>query len=331
MQSVALILGSTDDAWLTITSNGFFSASSRDTRLLAIVKGVHVTTIGQVHQSLYNPDLVREALVGDPNDEVKRAAEVINLDKVLDSGPAPTVEITSNSVGSQSSADLVTVAARIRDRGKGIGRIEWRVNGVTVGVESVPAGARPEYEVKRELALDTGKNLIEVVAYNASNLLASLPAQTTIAYTGPPDSVKPKLHILAIGIDAYTGVPKLNLAVADAKAFAVEMEKAGAGMYSEVRVRTVLDREATAEGLGTAVEEFAAGINPRDTFVLFAAAHGFSEGGRFYLIPQDYPGGVEAQTLSAYALGQDRLRTGSPTVSGRRRRSFCLIPANPAR
>jgi hypothetical protein len=45
---------------------------------------------------------------------------------VLDSGPAPEVEITSPSTDTRSGADLVTVAARIKDRGKGIGRIEWR-------------------------------------------------------------------------------------------------------------------------------------------------------------------------------------------------------------
>ncbi len=182
------------------------------------------------------------------------------------------------------------------------------MNGVTVGVANAPADAGPEHEATRELALDPGENTIEVVAYNASNLLASQPARTTISYTGAAGSVKPKLHVLAIGVNAYTGVPKLNLAVADAKTFAAEMEQAGAGLYSDVRVRTVLDTEATAEGLGRAVEDFAAGISPRDTFVFFAAAHGFSQDGRFYLIPQDYPGGIEAQTLSAHAIGQERLQ-----------------------
>ena len=50
---------------------------------------MEVTTIGQVYQSLFNPDLVREALAGDPDGEVKRAAEVISLEKVLDAGPPP--------------------------------------------------------------------------------------------------------------------------------------------------------------------------------------------------------------------------------------------------
>ena len=122
---------------------------------------------------------------------------------MLDAGPPPAVAITSHKPGSRSGKDLVTVAARITDRGKGIGRIEWRMNGVTAGVMSAPAGPGPDYEVSQELALDPGENRIEVIAYEGRNLLASLPAQTTIVYDGPADMLKPKLHILAIGINKY--------------------------------------------------------------------------------------------------------------------------------
>ena len=97
----------------------------------------------------------------------------------------------------------MTVTARIEDRGKGIGRIEWRVNGITAAVAAKPQGRGPAYTVTQQLALDPGDNTIEVVAYNASNLLASLPARTTIKFTGSADQAKPKLHILAIGINAY--------------------------------------------------------------------------------------------------------------------------------
>jgi hypothetical protein len=183
--NVASLSASRDGNQLAITAKGFFTSSQRDADMLAIVRGFEVTSIGQVHQSLFNPDLVREALEGDPDGEVKRAAEVINLEKVLDSGPAPDVEILSQTHESKSDGDLVTITARIKDRGKGIGRIEWRANGITAGVSNAPANAGAVYEVKQELALDPGENIIEVVAYNARNLLASFPAQTTIAFMGP--------------------------------------------------------------------------------------------------------------------------------------------------
>jgi tetratricopeptide (TPR) repeat protein len=169
--------------------------------------------------------------------------------------------------------------------------------------------------------LDPGENAIEVVAYNRRNLLASLPAQTTITYTAPTDKSKPKLYVLAIGINKYVdrgGIapgetetklfPPLKLAVDDAKALSAALQGAGQGLYAEVRVRTVLDREATAPKLDAIVTQMSAEIQPRDTFVLFAAAHGYSNEGRFYLIPQDYQGGPNPKALAGHAIDQLRLQ-----------------------
>ncbi|MGO9483095.1 MAG: cytochrome D1 domain-containing protein, partial [Rhodomicrobium sp.] len=304
------MLASPDDEWLTMVPDGFFVSSRRDTDLLAIVRGTESTAIGQVHQSLFNPDLVRESLAGDPDGEVARAANVVSLQTVIEAGPPPAVVIASPAPGSRSDTDLVAVTARVTDRGTGIGRIEWRVNGITAAVTTALSGTGPDFEVKQELALDKGENQIEVIAYEGRNLLASPSAHTAIAYdsgTWLPfitHAVKPKLHILAIGINAYEdkgwaepgsgeikAFPPLGLAVGDATAFAAEMEKAAAGLYDGVRIRTALDREATPANLDRIVREMAAEVSPRDTFVLYVAGHGYSLNGNYYMIPQDYQGG----------------------------------------
>jgi hypothetical protein len=291
-------------------------------RIAHLVRGLDVLSIDQVHQSVYNPDLVREALAGDPDGEVAAAAKVINLDKVVASGPPPSVAITSPPDGSQSGADLATVTARIENQGKGVGRIEWRVNGITAAVGAKPTGDGSVYAPPHPLALDPGENIIEVVAYNGSNLLASLPARATVKFTGPADKTKPKLHILAIGINSYEDkggmapgskvggrFESLDLAVADAEAFAADMKKAAAGLYDGAPVVTLaLDKEATRANLEKIVDKVAAEIHPRDTFILFAAAHGYSVNGRFYLIPQDYQGGINPEALATRAIGQDQLQ-----------------------
>jgi hypothetical protein len=164
-------------------------------------------------------------------------------------------------------------------------------------------------------------NTIELVAYNASNLLASLPARTIVKFAGPIDKAKPKLHVLAIGINAYIdrgwrspgsadtlAFPRLSLDVNDAKAFAAAMKQAGAGQYAEVQATEALDTNATAARLEQIVDRVAASIHRRDTFVLFAAAHGTSKNGRFYLIPQDYDGGTNPTALRERAISQDRLQ-----------------------
>jgi hypothetical protein len=319
-EMIATFIVDSKGEYLTMTSKGFFNSSSKGDDMLSLVRGLEVAGIGQIHQSLFNPDLVREALVGDPNREVKRAAEVINLDKVIESGPAPLVEF-AQSPPSKSANDLITFAARIKDQGKGIGRIEWRINGITVGVTNAAPGAGPDYIAEQTLALDPGENAVEVIAYNAQNILASLPAKASITYTGPADSVKPKLHILAIGINRYAdhgGVdpgsgeffsfPPLTASVADAEAFSAEMEKAGKGLYAEVRVTKALDADATLAKLDETFRKLADEVSPRDTFVFYAAAHGYSVGGKYYLIPQDYQGGPKLNALKTYAIGQDRIQ-----------------------
>jgi hypothetical protein len=289
--------------------------------LLAIVRGLEVTSMDQLHQSLFNPDLVRELVTGDPKGEVKAAARVADIGGIIASGPAPLVAITSHPTGTRTPAELITVEGCITDRGKGVGRVEWRVNGITVGVRSRPDGRGPEYPVSQLVALDPGENVIEIVAYNASNLLASPPARTTISYNGPADTTKAKLHVLAVGINAYTDggwsppgalspsrFAPLKLAVTDAQAFAAVMKSAGSDHYSDVRVTLALDTDATLAKLDDTVGRIAAEMHPRDTFVLFAAAHGYSTSGHFYLIPQDYQGGPNPVALAHGAIGQDRLQ-----------------------
>jgi hypothetical protein len=60
-QRLVSLIGGRDRERLSITSAGFFAASGIGAdQALSIVRGFDVTTIGQVHQSLFNPDLVRE-------------------------------------------------------------------------------------------------------------------------------------------------------------------------------------------------------------------------------------------------------------------------------
>ena len=66
--------------------------------------------------------------------------------------------------------------------------------------------------------------------------------------------------------------------------------------------------QATRANLERTIDTVAAGIHPRNSFILFAAAHGYSLNGRFYLIPQDHQGGVNAEALAARAIGQDQLQ-----------------------
>ena len=84
------------------------------------------------------------------------------------------------------------------------------------------------------------------------------------------------------------------------------LRRSGQKLYADVRVTSLIDGAATISGIEQAIDRIADGIHPRDSFIFFAAAHGFSEEGRFYLIPQDLQSGPGA--LQNGAIGQDRLQ-----------------------
>ncbi|MBO0764063.1 MAG: WD40 repeat domain-containing protein, partial [Hyphomicrobiaceae bacterium] len=191
--------------WLVITPEGFFDASTRGAELLTVVRGLQVFSIDQFYQGLYRPDLVREKLAGDPDGKVRAAAAKLDLGRLIDTGRAPDVKIVSHRANDASRDDRVTLKAQLIDQGGGIGRAEWRINGITVGVvEKAGVGAVGNpVAVEQTMALDPGDNTIELVAYNSANLVASVPARVRITWTGSEPTAPPRLYVLAVGINDY--------------------------------------------------------------------------------------------------------------------------------
>ena len=287
----------TKEEWLAVTPEGYFAASRNGAKRLAVVRGFESYSIDQFFQTLYRPDLVKEKLAGDPRGMVRKAAAELDLDKIIASGAAPKVTIKSPVEGASVSDDKLSVEAEVTDAGGGIGRIEWRVNGVTLGIKTKRGFERVARRtktakpivVRQDLWLEPGRNKIEVVAYNARNLIASDPVSITVNWDGVTTKTPPRLHVLAIGInDYFDSRLKLNFAVPDAKALGEALKKAGTGLYKDVSVTTVLDRNATATGLDAVFSDLAAEVRPRDVFVFFLAGHGKTVDGRYYFIPQDF-------------------------------------------
>jgi hypothetical protein len=310
--------------WLAMTpprAGGFFSASSVENKLLSIVRGLELTSIEQVYQSLFSPDLVREALAGDPDHEVETAAKGLNLEKVLDRGKPPLASIVTPAMGAQLRADIVTAGGTISDEGGGIGRIEWRVNGLTVGVENAPPGAKKTLPVSRALPLDRGENVIELVAYNGRNLVASVAAEIIVTSTAAETGVKPTLRAIVFGLNDYgCTLPTLHYARDDAIAVGAALKAASKDLYQSVDVAYVLDPATPSEGIRRIFEPTSAGLEKafevvgkdasvHDTFVFFAAGHGSTVNGRFYLLAKDYhrDGDIDASIVS-HGIGQDKLQ-----------------------
>src|SRR5262249_55764474 len=140
---------------------------------------------------LYRPDLVEEALKGDPEGKYKNAAHELNLQKILDSKPAPQLEHLEQET--ERAGGTIKLAVRITGAGGGIGaRVAWRVNGKTQGrvepeelkgKQSQALGAATLTETFR---IDPGKdNIVELTAYNGAGLLATPALRIAVPKAGP--------------------------------------------------------------------------------------------------------------------------------------------------
>jgi WD40 repeat protein/uncharacterized caspase-like protein len=298
-----------DGEWVFITPEGFFDLSSvAAAKNLSIVRGLEIYSIDQFYQALYRPDLVREKLQGDPRGLVREAAARLDLAKAIESGQAPDVRLTmpSRAIAGRTQG---TVNADIIDRGGGIGRVEWRVNGVTVGIDNpdrAPSGQ--PLQLSRVIALDTGSNDVTVVAYNRANLVASLPASISVVGEAPPPAqpAKPsaqkaspgptlparagsRLFVLALGENDYADARfRLRYSVADATAMGRALSEAGKGLYQGVEVKLMSDAEVVAGQLDAVFRELAAKMQLADVFVLYVAGHGKTVDGRYYFAPQNF-------------------------------------------
>lgn len=318
----------TDGSWVAITPEGFFNASGDGPKHINVVRGLEVFSVDQVYDALFRPDLVREALVGDPNGKVAAAAAELNLEKIIEGGFPPRLSLVSPEAeetipGDGSGTSSVTVEVDIEATTGGIGKVEWAVNGVLQDVSErglaplVMAddlngtfGNSTVGEVKRvsqSLYLAPGENLIEVVAYNAAGLIASAPLTFNVILD-EPEITDPKLYVLSVGVNDYLD-SRLNLTYAapDARAIGKALKAAGKEIYSDIIVETMLDKDVTKKNLEAAFERLEDEVRPGDVFVFFVAGHGKTEDGRYYFIPHDFRYSDES-SFKTHGIGQSILQ-----------------------
>jgi WD40 repeat protein len=325
-----------DGEWLTLTPEGFFTASEGGAADLKMrLAPTELAPIANAYDALYRPDLVAAKLAGDPEGLVTAAAAKLDLKAVIESGSAPRVLIASPASGAGTEEETVEVAVDVTDEGGGIGKIEWRVNGVTLGIDArgfdrlavdaqVAANqgssgpAVPPVRVTQSLSLDPGENLIEVVAYNEKGLIASDPASVVVNWNGASASTPPTLYVLSVGVNEYYDSRlALNYASTDAKAIGAAFETAGNKLYSSVEVTTVLDADVTAANLDSVFTELSAKVRPRDVFVLFMAGHGKTQDGRYYFLPADFRYTDEASIASG-GIDQDAFQAWLARIPARK-------------
>jgi WD40 repeat protein len=203
-----------DGEWVAWRPEGFFAASTHGAALIGysinqgLDKLARYVSVDQLYERFYRPDLIHAKLHGDPQRLWQQDGALTNVEIILAEALPPYVAFTTPSSDVTVTRRDIALQVKLTDHGGGIGKVLWKVDGVTTAVEpsadrnatrGTPADkASPGGNVvtlTRQITLVPGKNTVEVIAYDRRNELSSPPAVrivTLMPESAPsPDTVGP--------------------------------------------------------------------------------------------------------------------------------------------
>lgn len=111
------------------------------------------------------------------------------------------------------------------------------------------------------------------------------PASSSSKNEEAPSASAGKTYAVMVGISDYQNINDLNYC--DDDVVDVKAALSGSDMWKDAEVKTLIDKQATKEGIKGAVQEYAGKLEPEDTFLFFYSGHGTNNNGKAFLCPHD--------------------------------------------
>ena len=179
-----------DNEWVAWIPEGFFDASPDGAKYIGYVinrgkyKAADYVGVDQLFDLYYRPDLLALKFEGGHKEEIESVLEKIKIDKILSGGMPPLIKVFSPATDSNIKERDIVLKIGLTDRGGGIGKIVYRINGVTIGTEENNRGIKlvgndrkstKPVIFKKQITLQPGNNFITITAYNEKNEIESRP------------------------------------------------------------------------------------------------------------------------------------------------------------
>jgi hypothetical protein len=324
--------------WIVWTPDGFYDCSKDADELI----GYHLNQgpghagefvkADQLRDLFYRSDLVAQVLkpggaeairpsrdlsypAVSPRENAAGGAEAIRAARerigdvaaVLKGGLPPDLELLSPP-DSQTAGDF-TLQFRAKNRGGGVGRVVYRIDGVEIEGRPVDIRLPGSDVMNRTFDLGPGQHQVSATVYNGKNQLESRSI-SAIVNVAQAEQV-PALFVVAAGVTHYRDHALdegVKYAASDAEAVVRQLKQQGDGLFRQVTVYPLYNEKATRENIDRTVTEVASHIQPGDVFVLYLAGHGTALDGDYYYVPWE-ASPTSASALRDQGMGQDRIRS----------------------
>jgi WD40 repeat protein len=286
--------------WVLWTPSGYYDASIGAEDLI----GWHVNN-GQDHEAdffpvsrfrnqFYRPDVISKVLDCLDESEAVQLADAeanrkhrqrVDIRKQL----PPVVRIHSPYYGQEFRNKHVTITYSLRNpSGAPIKSVQAIIDGRRSGSKGRPV--RPDSNTLKVVIpeRDCEIGLIAENQYGASE-----PALVSIKWKGRSNDefvIKPKLYMLAVGVSRYKDKSlKLRYAAKDAVDMAGIMKKQKGGLYRDVEIKLLTDRDADKDNILDGLEWLQRETTSKDVAALFLSGHGLNDtNGVYYFLPSNF-------------------------------------------
>jgi WD40 repeat protein len=324
---LALFVEPRSRKWIAWTPTGYYMASAGGEDLI----GWHLNRgwaqladffpASRFADRFNRPDIVKLVLktrdeaeaVQQADEAARRKTETASITAKL----PPVVTILSPKPDARFDGETIDVAFDVRSpSGLPVDKVETLIDGRPVEARGL---APTDSGGERHLTLPAPPRDVEISVIAHAGDLAGEAARVRLKFAGhAPDAddlLKPKLYAVVIGVSDYVepGL-KLGYAAADARAVAEAMQRQKGGLYRDVEVRPLLDRDATRGAVLEALEWLDSAVTSRDVGVVMIAGHGYTDDkGSYWFLPAD----AQAAHIAATSLSQFDLRRAFSAIAGK--------------
>lgn len=302
-ECLATLFIARDREWVCWTPTGYYAASAGGEKYIGwqINKGLESEAefypVSVFRKRFHHPEVVKHTIAfasfeqafaafASTTPDIKVTAVTESLPpKVQWLAPEKTQLETSNAalriqaaINSETPITLVKILVN--------GRAQAVTRGLNVASQQPEAKARSR-TIDQDVTLMPGQNVLAIFAANEDAGAAS-EERIVLYQAGGADELKPDLYVVSIGVSQYA-LTHLDLTYADddARAISLLFQAQTGKLYRKVTTKELYDREATQTQILEAIEWVDRHATPRDVVIIFVAAHGVNEQGRYYLLPTD--------------------------------------------
>ncbi len=287
--------------WVAWSPSGYYDASPGAEELI----GWHLNRgkdnaadffpASRFRSTYYRPDVIARVMETQDEKEAVRLANEESgrkrQDQAMEKILPPVVTILSPADGSTVSTSEITLSFDIRSpSGEPVTSIRALVDGRPASTQR-GVSIKAKGEATQQIRVTIPDRNVEVSIIAENRYAASEPSTIRLRWQGKvvkeEFTIKPKLYVLAIGVSIYEDRDLiLGYAAKDARDFAKTLEHQKGGLYRDVMVRVLTDRQATRDDIMDGLEWIQRETTSKDIAMVFLAGHGVNDqSGIYYYLP----------------------------------------------